>query len=209
MTENHLELVQIQPLPVERLAELLIVTVAKGDPVDVGNFAMMLFCRHEDHDALRTAATSPVAPMQHAAPLKNAYVKILKRDRIYILRRRRIRNLSKQLLIQEGPLPENGVDKIAERNGLSLAANIISSMIGHEEQANPAPPVAEHDSSDTVRIDWLDAQDHIHALQWHCGNRGAPVKTSFYDRNRALIAEGISLRHAIDAAMQPQTEKGE
>lgn len=39
----------------ERLAELLLAAVAKGDPVDVANFAMMLFCRHENHDALKTA----------------------------------------------------------------------------------------------------------------------------------------------------------
>ncbi|HWW99641.1 hypothetical protein [Collimonas sp.] len=57
---------------------------------------------------------------------------------------------------------------------------------------------------DTLRIDWLDAQEHIHALQWQCGPRGSPIKTSFYDRNRVLIAEGISLRHAIDAAMHTQ-----
>jgi hypothetical protein len=39
----------------ERLAELLIAAIAKGDPVDVANFAMMLFCQHESHDALKTA----------------------------------------------------------------------------------------------------------------------------------------------------------
>ncbi|AMP04301.1 hypothetical protein [Collimonas pratensis] len=39
----------------ERLAELLLGAVAKGDPVDVANFAMMLFCRHEDHHALKAA----------------------------------------------------------------------------------------------------------------------------------------------------------
>jgi hypothetical protein len=160
------------------------------------------------NEAIRNCKT-PLSwsPGEYACEIPDDAVVTAAQD--YILRRRRIRNLSKQLLTQEGPLPENGFDKTAEHNGLTLAANIISSMIGHEEQANPAPPVAEHDSSDTVRMDWLDAQDHIHALQWHCGNRGAPVKTSFYDRNRALIAEGISLRHAIDAAMQPQTEKGE
>lgn len=39
----------------ERLAELLVASVAKGDPVDVSNFAMMLLCRQEDHEALKTA----------------------------------------------------------------------------------------------------------------------------------------------------------
>ncbi|HWW99517.1 hypothetical protein [Collimonas sp.] len=38
-----------------RLTELLLGAVAKGDPVDVANFAMMLFCRHEDHHALKAA----------------------------------------------------------------------------------------------------------------------------------------------------------
>ncbi|WP_143751242.1 hypothetical protein [Collimonas sp. PA-H2] len=63
-------------------------------------------------------------------------------------------------------------------------------------------------SDDTLRIDWLDAQEHIHAHQWQHGPRGTPIRTSFYDRNYVLIAEGISLRHAIDAAMQSQAEQG-
>jgi hypothetical protein len=52
----------ISQLSGARLAELLLGAVAKGDPVDVGNFAMMYFCRHESHDALRNsvAATSEV-----------------------------------------------------------------------------------------------------------------------------------------------------
>ncbi len=36
-----------------RLADLLLAAVAKGDPVDVANFAMMLFCRNESHEALK------------------------------------------------------------------------------------------------------------------------------------------------------------
>jgi hypothetical protein len=39
----------------ERLAELLVAAVIKGDPVDVANFAMMLFCRAENHHALKVA----------------------------------------------------------------------------------------------------------------------------------------------------------
>ncbi|WP_211472667.1 hypothetical protein [Collimonas humicola] len=62
-------------------------------------------------------------------------------------------------------------------------------------------------SDDTLRIDWLDAQEHTHAHQWQHGPRGTSIKTSFYDRNYALIAEGISLRHAIDAAMQVQSDR--
>ncbi|MEM4988802.1 hypothetical protein V8G57_15520 [Collimonas sp. H4R21] len=31
------------------LNELLLRAVAKGDPVDVGNFAMMLFCRNDNN----------------------------------------------------------------------------------------------------------------------------------------------------------------
>jgi hypothetical protein len=61
---------------------------------------------------------------------------------------------------------------------------------------------ATQNGDDTLRIDWLDAQEHIHALQWHSGDRGTPVKTSLYDRNRILLGEGISLRKAIDATMQ-------
>lgn len=68
-------------------------------------------------------------------------------------------------------------------------------------------PIAPHSGDDTLRIDWLDAQEYIHALQWQCGPRGTPIKTSFYDRNRVPIAEGISLRHAIDAAMQFQSDQ--
>ncbi|WP_211441455.1 hypothetical protein [Collimonas humicola] len=106
----------------EHLAQLLLKAVAKGDPIDVANFAMMLFCRHEDHGALKAA---------YAAA-------------------------------------------ITQNHG------------------------------DTLRMDWLDAQDHIHALQWQTGGRGTPIKTSLYDRNRISLGEGISLRKAIDAAMQSQ-----
>ncbi|AMP15523.1 hypothetical protein [Collimonas pratensis] len=41
----------------EHLAELLLAAAAKGDPVDVANFAMMLFCRHESHEALKNTFT--------------------------------------------------------------------------------------------------------------------------------------------------------
>lgn len=41
----------------DRLAELLLDAVAKGDPIDISNFAMMLFCRHESHDALKAACS--------------------------------------------------------------------------------------------------------------------------------------------------------
>lgn len=37
----------------QKLTELLLNAVTKGDPVDIGNFAMMYFCRHECHDVLR------------------------------------------------------------------------------------------------------------------------------------------------------------
>jgi hypothetical protein len=33
--------------PAERLQTMLVDHITKGDPVDVGNFAMMLFCRGE------------------------------------------------------------------------------------------------------------------------------------------------------------------
>lgn len=46
----------------ERLAELLIAAVNKGDPVDVGNFAMMLFCRSESHEVLRNSKLAAVPP---------------------------------------------------------------------------------------------------------------------------------------------------
>ena len=38
-----------------RLADLLMAAVAKGDPIDVANFAMMLFCRNESHTALKSS----------------------------------------------------------------------------------------------------------------------------------------------------------
>jgi hypothetical protein len=47
----------------ERLAELLLRAVAKGDPVDVANFAMMLFCRDESHDALKASVVGLVGIM--------------------------------------------------------------------------------------------------------------------------------------------------
>ncbi|WP_062117243.1 hypothetical protein [Collimonas pratensis] len=53
----------------ERLAELLIAAVAKGDPVDVANFAMMLFCRHEHHEALKAVFSgTTLAPILDAKP---------------------------------------------------------------------------------------------------------------------------------------------
>lgn len=42
---------------VSELAKMLVGHVAKGDPVDIGNFAMMLFNREGGADALRAAAT--------------------------------------------------------------------------------------------------------------------------------------------------------
>lgn len=77
------------------------------------------------------------------------------------------------------------------------AGNFLSTAI---RLTAPAPGEV-----DTARIDWLDAQDHLHALQWRANDLGAPVKTSLYDRNRIMIGEGISLRHAVDAAMQKNT----
>ncbi|AEK63203.1 hypothetical protein [Collimonas fungivorans] len=58
----------------DRLAELLLAAVAKGDPVDVANFAMMLFCRHESHDALKDAcAAALTAPQRNPwQELRNA-----------------------------------------------------------------------------------------------------------------------------------------
>jgi len=57
----------------EHLAQSLLEAVAKGDPVDVANFAMMLFCRHEEHDALKTAyaavATESVFAHRTAVPV--------------------------------------------------------------------------------------------------------------------------------------------
>lgn len=47
-----------------RLTKLLLAAVAKGDPVDVGNFAMMYFCRHENHDSLRNAVATAKEPRQ-------------------------------------------------------------------------------------------------------------------------------------------------
>lgn len=47
--------------PVERLQSMLIDHLAKGDPVDVGNFAMMLFNR-----AAPVAAPAPGEPITHA-----------------------------------------------------------------------------------------------------------------------------------------------
>jgi hypothetical protein len=57
----------------ERLAELLLGAVAKGDPVDVANFAMMLFCRHENHDALKAAYAGALAAPQQEPVAPFAY----------------------------------------------------------------------------------------------------------------------------------------
>jgi hypothetical protein len=50
--------------PVERLAALLVQAVAKGDPVDVGNFAMMLHARGAEPEVL---ASSMTAALERAA----------------------------------------------------------------------------------------------------------------------------------------------
>lgn len=71
-------------------------------------------------------------------------------------------------------------------------------------ESQPCPLCNSEANNDTLRIDWLDAQEHIHALQWHSGTPGTPVKTRFYNPNRVLIAEGNSLRQAVDVAMQAQ-----
>ncbi|WP_395825873.1 hypothetical protein [Collimonas sp.] len=48
----------ISTLRDESLTDLLLRAVAKGDPVDVGNFAMMLFCRNDSHDILKETMAS-------------------------------------------------------------------------------------------------------------------------------------------------------
>lgn len=47
--------------PVERLAGMLVDHIAKGDPVDVANFAMMLFCRDGGGVAMAHAGRTAVA----------------------------------------------------------------------------------------------------------------------------------------------------
>lgn len=44
--------------PVEDLAKMLVAHIAKGDPVDVANFAMMLFHRAGGGNALASGGTS-------------------------------------------------------------------------------------------------------------------------------------------------------
>lgn len=53
-----------------RLADLLLAAVAKGDPVDVANFAMMLFCRHENHEALKGSCAKFCGGRLSVAPLQ-------------------------------------------------------------------------------------------------------------------------------------------
>lgn len=48
--------------PPERLAQLLLDHLKKGDPVDIGNFAMMLFHRELGGAALKAAADSSILP---------------------------------------------------------------------------------------------------------------------------------------------------
>ncbi|MFJ2989994.1 hypothetical protein ACIPF8_19180 [Collimonas sp. NPDC087041] len=55
----------------ERLAELLLGAVAKGDPVDVANFAMMLFCRHESHAALKSLREGQISALETAGKVIN------------------------------------------------------------------------------------------------------------------------------------------
>ena len=47
---------------VDQLAWLLITHIHKGDPIDVGNFAMMLFHRQGGREALANAAVYPLRP---------------------------------------------------------------------------------------------------------------------------------------------------
>lgn len=64
-----------------RLADLLLAAVAKGDPVDVANFAMMLFCRNESHEALKQSYAKfcggrlSAAPQQPAPAIRGAHIK--------------------------------------------------------------------------------------------------------------------------------------
>jgi hypothetical protein len=47
---------------VEDLARMLVEHLPKGDPVDVANFAMMLFCREGGAEALKAASAAATAP---------------------------------------------------------------------------------------------------------------------------------------------------
>ncbi|HWX01389.1 ParB/RepB/Spo0J family partition protein [Collimonas sp.] len=94
------------------------------------------------------------------------------------------------------------VKKHGSGAGKVLAGHLETARSAGKTKVTKKTVAPTQSSDDTLRIDWLDAQEHIHAQQSQHGPRGTPIKTSFYDRNQALIAEGISLRHAIDAAMQ-------
>jgi hypothetical protein len=57
---------------IEYLSRLLVGHVDKGDPIDVGNFAMMLFCRNENHTALKSSCAKFISGRQSAAPPQTA-----------------------------------------------------------------------------------------------------------------------------------------
>lgn len=48
--------------PPERLAQFLLDHLKKGDPLDIGNFAMMLFHREHGGDAMKAAADQSILP---------------------------------------------------------------------------------------------------------------------------------------------------
>ena len=62
--------------------------------------------------------------------------------------------------------------------------------------------------TDDALLDWLEQQHHIHALQWRCGPDSQPVRTTLYDRNRVILAEGPTLRAAIEAYIIGQQPHG-
>jgi hypothetical protein len=64
----------------------------------------------------------------------------------------------------------------------------------------------EAQQGDAVLMDWLEAQNHVHALQWRGTTFG--IKTALYDRDRQMIAEGATLREAVAAAMLAARREG-
>jgi len=64
----------------------------------------------------------------------------------------------------------------------------------------PQPALAvlsDDEATDSARLDWLESQDHLHALRW---SNSDGQWFGIYDRERNIRGTGVTLRLAIDAA---------
>lgn len=165
--------------PVGRLQQYLADHVAKGDPIDVGNFAMMIWNRGESTtQGLRARIKNPnAAPVAQAPPVavhNGTWHWVLKED---------IDGHKKWVPARRN---ENHWDSAMFR-GLTLSVDDVG-------QAITMPAAAQRDDLETLMVKYRIGVMPEYEGQWHAGIFGEEAISDKY-------SEGVTPRTAVDAAI--------